>query len=164
MNNKKIISYTYKHLWRKRNKDITKLLTPFRGSVLDIGCGDKDILNFFTLKKDIFITEYLGIDRVDTADIVIDLNKEVVPLTKVYDLGLFIGVLEYLDDPIAVLKSYQPFAKRWVILTHYSKKKPKALKRTWHQSYTPEDIIEFKKIFKTVELHKESTSLIWDCK
>ena len=160
----KIISYTYKNVWRVRNKEITKLIKGFNGSVLDLGCGDKDILNYFVPRKGVHVTKYVGLDRVDTADIVTDFNKEIVPLKDEYDLGLAIGLLEYLENPMEVLKAYKPFAKRWIILTHHSPKGNKGLKQTWHHRFTPDDIVEFKKVFKVVHMDRHKTNLIWNCK
>ena len=160
----KIISYTYKNVWRVRNKEITKLIKGFNGSVLDLGCGDKDILNYFVPRKGVHVTKYVGLDRVDTADIVTDFNKEIVPLKDEYDLGLAIGLLEYLENPMEVLKAYKPFAKRWIILTHHSPKGNKGLKQTWHHRFTPDDIVQFKKIFKVVHMDRHKTNLIWNCK
>jgi len=158
-----IISYTYKERWRKRNLDIVNLITPFTGTVLDLGCGDKDILNFFTIDKNILVTDYIGLDRVDKADIVTDLDNEVVNLEKTYDIGLAIGVLEYLQDPFKTLKSYKPYAKRWIILTHFSRvdKTPKSF---WNQRFFQEDITKFQETYKKVELKNFKTHLIWDCK
>ena len=107
---------------------------------------------------------YVGLDRVDTADIVTDFNKEIVPLKDEYDLGLAIGLLEYLENPMEVLKAYKPFAKRWIILTHHSPKGNKGLKQTWHHRFTPDDIVEFKKVFKVVHMDRHKTNLIWNCK
>ena len=164
MEDEKIISYTYKNVWRVRNKEITKLIKGFNGSVLDLGCGDKDILNYFVPRKGVHVTKYVGLDRVDTADIVTDFNKEIVPLKDEYDLGLAIGLLEYLENPMEVLKAYKPYAKRWIILTHHSTKGHKGLKQTWHHRFTPDDIVEFKKVFKVVHMDRHKTNLIWNCK
>ena len=164
MEAKKIISYTRKNMWRVRNKEIVKLVKGFNGSVLDLGCGDKDILNFFIPSEGITVTKYIGLDRVNKADIVTDFNNEVVPLGTKYDLGLAIGLLEYLENPMEVLKAYKPFAKQWIILTHHSAKAYKGLKKSWHHRFTPDDILQFKKIFDVVHLDEHKTSLIWNCK
>ena len=63
-----------------------------------------------------------------------------------------------------VLKAYKPFAKRWIILTHHSAKGNKGLKQTWHHRFGPEDIVQFKKIFKVVHMDQHKTNLIWNCK
>jgi len=160
----KIISYTYKNVWRVRNKEILKLIKGFNGSILDLGCGDKDILNFFVPRKGVVVTDYMGLDRVNTADIVTDFNKETVKLNKKYDLGLAIGVLEYLENPIDVLKAYKPYAKRWIILTHHSPKGKKGLKQTWHHRFYPDDIDKFKEVYSDVHMNIHKTNLIWNCK
>ena len=160
----KIISYTYKNVWRVRNKEILKLIKGFNGSILDLGCGDKDILNFFVPRKGVVVTDYMGLDRVNTADIVTDFNKETVKLNKKYDLGLAIGVLEYLENPIDVLKAYKPYAKRWIILTHHSPKGRKGLKKTWHHRFHPDDIDKFKEVYSDVHMNIHKTNLIWNCK
>ena len=72
----KIISYKHKNVWRVRNKEILKLIKGFNGSVLDLGCGDKDILNYFIPRKGVIVTDYLGLDRVKTADIITDFNND----------------------------------------------------------------------------------------
>jgi hypothetical protein len=160
----KIISYTYKNVWRVRNKEILKLIKGFNGSVLDLGCGDKDILNYFIPRKGVVVTDYLGLDRVKTADIVTDFNTETLKLDKEYDLGLAIGLLEYLEHPMDVLKAYKPYAKRWIILTHHSPKGNKGLKQTWHHRFFPEDIEKFKDVYTVVHMDRHKTNLIWNCK
>lgn len=161
----KWITHEYKTAWSGRNRKIAKLLhdSRFRGSILDLGCGDKDVLRYLRPKQQ--PTEYLGLDRVPPADIIIDFNTQTYAPPKVYDLGLVLGVLEYLEDPWNFLEHYKQYANRWIILTSYSQRKPnKGLKATWKQRILPMDDTEnFQKVFKNVSQTINKSSIIWSC-
>jgi len=114
-------------IWAWRNK----LLDQFdlaSCSVVDFGCGDRSVLNYQSFR------EYTGLDCTATADIQIDFDIDTVALNKHYDVGLVLGVLEYLKDPAEFVRSIKPFADRFIILI-LSRSVPKS---EWRQSFTQE--------------------------
>lgn len=113
--------------WSNRNLFIKEHI-PEDVSIVDFGCGNKEILNFCKPKK------YLGIDIIDSADLKIDLNNNFV-LDEKYDLGLLLGVLEYLKDPDFTLKNIKKFADRFIIVSLPVKKK-----NEWTQAFTEDSI------------------------
>mgnify|MGYP001137548894 CR=1 FL=1 len=112
-------------LWEKRNVWVSTHI-PLNSSILDIGCGNKSILKYVNC------TDYLGLDKTEYADINTDLNNETVKIPKVYDIGLILGVLEYVDDPIEVISKYKNNANTWIILTKSCKKKEQ---HNWKHSF-----------------------------
>lgn len=99
---------------------------PKNCSVVDFGCGNQEILNFYTP------TEYLGIDKVPDAMMILNLDTDDIKIKK-YDLGLLLGVLEYVDNPDAVLNKIKNFADTFLILTLPVKKKTE-----WKRAFTEE--------------------------
>jgi len=123
-------------------------------SVVDFGCGDKSILNYCKFK------EYLGIDKNSNADIVTDLNNYDFTLPKKYDVGIILGVLEYLDNPEKFLKFVSPFAKTFIILI-LPRQTPK---KEWKQSfstYSFESLLN--NIFKKINYYNNGKYLIAKC-
>ena len=115
--------------WAKRNV----MLDQFEladCSVVDFGCGDRSVLNYQTFR------EYIGLDRVATADIQIDFDTDTIALDKHYDVGLVLGVLEYIKDPAAFVLAITPFADRFIIMV-LARAVPKS---EWRQSFTQESI------------------------
>lgn len=101
--------------WTSRNKLIASMI-PKDQSILDLGCGAKDFLNYYTPKK------YLGVDCVDTADIKCDLNSN-LDLPSGWDYVINSGILEYLDDIPAYLKKVSKFGSVYIFTWHPSKAK-----------------------------------------
>lgn len=101
--------------WTSRNKLISSLI-PANQSVLDLGCGAKDLLNYYTP------TKYLGVDCVDTADIKCDLDKE-LDLPTGWDYVVNSGILEYLDDIPSYLKKVSKFGSTYIFTWHPTKAK-----------------------------------------
>lgn len=85
-------------------------------SIVDFGCGDKSFLNYFNPK------EYIGLDKNENADIVINFNSDDILLNKEYDIGLVLGVLEYVEDPNLFLKKIMPYAKKFIIMSLHVKR------------------------------------------
>ena len=115
--------------WAKRNV----LLDQFEledCSVVDFGCGDKSVLNYQTFR------EYIGLDRAATADIQIDFDIDTITLDKHYDVGLVLGVLEYIKDPTAFVRAIRPFADRFIIMV-LARDVPKP---EWKHAFTQESI------------------------
>lgn len=115
--------------WAKRNV----LLDQFElgnCSVVDFGCGDRSVLNYQTFR------EYIGLDRAATADIQIDFDTDTITLDKHYDVGLVLGVLEYIKDPASFVQAIKPLADRFIIMV-LARAVPKP---EWRQSFTQESL------------------------
>jgi hypothetical protein len=132
-----------KSVWYERNFFVKDFI-PNNISLIDFGCGQKEILDFVTP------SEYLGIDIHEDADIQHDLNKPLL-LDKKYDLGLWLGVLEYLDDPKGSLINQVNCAQRFLILTLNVEKKTH---HGWKHAFTYKSIDRLlTTIFISVEHH-----------
>ena len=128
-----------KNPWSQRNLFIKEYI-PENSSIIDYGCGNKEILDFYRPKK------YLGIDILEDADIVMDLNDP-REITEKYDVGLILGLLEYLDNPDFTLDKIKYTANKFLILTCNSKKK-----KEWKKSFNKDQIEKIVKThFKKVE-------------
>lgn len=115
--------------WAKRNI----LLDQFdlqHCTVVDFGCGDRSVLNYQTFRQ------YTGLDRTAGADIQIDFDCDTIALSQHYDVGLVLGVLEYLKDPAAFVHAIKPFADRFIIMV-LARAAPKS---AWRQSFTLESL------------------------
>ena len=106
-------------IWIDRTKFIATLIDP-DSSVIDFGCGSMAIKEIAKIKN------YLGIDLQD-ADINIDLNAE-FPKVEHYNLGLVIGVLEYLDKPEDFLKKVKEVTDKMIICCLITSKPKKSWK------------------------------------
>lgn len=108
-------------------------------TIIDFGCGNREILDFINPK------EYFGIDLVDTADLIADLNQTII-IDRHYDLGLVLGVLEYLNDPEFTFTNIRSSADTFLVLTLPVKKKS-----NWQRTYATEDINSLlNKFFKDI--------------
>jgi hypothetical protein len=133
----------YKNPWGDRLEFLKNYL-PSDKSVIDFGCGNKEVLDYFSPSK------YFGIDKYnENADLVADLNNELT-LTDQFDVGFVFGVLEYLDNPEFTIKNIKKFADKFYILVSVAPKKDQ-----WKQSFTKESIEELlKQCFNTVETYE----------
>lgn len=93
--------------WTRRNQLIGETLLDPNKTVLDLGCGAKDLLKYYTP------TEYLGVDIVEVADLVVDLESDfVVPGN--WDYVVNSGILEYLDNPDKYLQKISVFGNEYI--------------------------------------------------
>ena len=126
---------------------------PNNVSIVDFGCGNREVLDYVTPSR------YLGVDRVDTADIVADLDQP-LQIDDTFDLGLLLGVLEYLEDPERTLNNVVSYASEFVIVTLVAKKKPE-----WRQAFNDNSIDQLlRKFFRTVEHHRHGRYILSVCK
>jgi hypothetical protein len=116
-----------KHVWYNRNEFVAEYI-PANVSIVDFGCGNKEILDFCTP------TKYLGIDICDQADLKFDLNIELT-LNEKYDLGLALGLLEYVKDPNFTLSNIKKYVRKIIVLTLDVKKK-----NEWLQTFNQDQI------------------------
>lgn len=116
---------------------------PKNVSIIDFGCGNKQILDYCSP------TRYLGIDLCEEADLKIDLNKE-FSINDKYDLGLMLGLLEHVHNSEFTLKNCLKYADKFLILTSSAK-----MKAEWHNSFNEQSIKELlEKHFNKVQCFK----------
>lgn len=78
--------------WSGRNLKISSFIDD-NSLVLDLGCGNKDLLKYIKPKK------YIGIDLNDFSDFKINFNEKfVLPALETRDYIVCSGLLEYLYD------------------------------------------------------------------
>lgn len=115
-------------VWTERNVWISQYI-PHLASVIDWGCGDKDTLRYICPRK------YLGIDRTPESDIITDFNVSIPEIKDRFEIGLVLGVLEYLDNPNEFLESIKHTADTFIILILSNKRK----KEEWKHNFTKDD-------------------------
>jgi SAM-dependent methyltransferase len=93
--------------WTRRNKLIgEQLLSPDR-SVLDLGCGAKDLLKYYKPSK------YLGVDIAETADLIVNFDQD-FELPAGWDYVVNSGILEYVDDLDTYLKKISNLGNEYI--------------------------------------------------
>jgi cyclopropane fatty-acyl-phospholipid synthase-like methyltransferase len=93
--------------WTRRNKLIGETMMDPGKSVLDLGCGAKDLLKYYKP------SDYLGVDIAETADLIVDFDKE-FELPAGWDYVVNSGILEYVDDPDRYLKKISTLGKEYI--------------------------------------------------
>ena len=102
--------YKIKDRWKSIHKDV-KLYVPDGSSVLDLGCGDKEILNT------IVTNDYWGVDLYPKADEHHDLDAELLTWDRTWDVGLIVETLSFIREPDRLLDHYKQYANSWIITT-----------------------------------------------
>ena len=77
--------------WTRRNKLIGEEILLPNKSVLDLGCGAKDLLKYY------HPSTYLGVDIAETADLIVNFDEE-FELPGGWDYIVNSGILEYVDN------------------------------------------------------------------
>lgn len=140
-------------VWTERNLWIQEFI-PSDKSVIDWGCGDKDILRYISPLK------YLGIDKSELADIQADFNLHIPDIEERYQIGLVLGVLEYLDNPIAFLRSIKPTADQFLILCFVNHR----LKPEWTNAFTSDEVsLMLNGLWKIVKFETHKNYLLGIC-
>ena len=140
--------------WASRNI-ILKDYNIENKTVLDFGCGDKSVCNYLSFK------DYVGYDLNPLADYQIDFNEEFT-IKHTAEVGLILGVLEYLDDPDKFLKTIQPTCSRFIFMA-LAIKAPKT-SRGWKQVYNENTLFTLlNKHFSTVKIAKINKYILADC-
>ena len=93
--------------WTNRNKLIGETMMDPNKTVLDLGCGAKDLLRYYTP------TRYLGVDIAVTADIQINFDND-FELPAGWDYVVNSGILEYIDDPAKYLKRISTLGNEYI--------------------------------------------------
>jgi len=140
-------------IWADRTVFISKLIDS-NMSVVDFGCGSsliRDILN---------IKNYIGID-LNNSDINIDLNKT-FPNLDHYNIGLAIGVLEYLENPEQFLINASRVTDNMIVCCLISSKP----KKTWKTHFRKENLVEIlNRTFTRVVEHRYGPKYyVFECK
>jgi hypothetical protein len=139
--------------WLERN-EFVKQFVPAGSTVVDYGCLHRSILNYISPVK------YLGIDINGSPDIVHDLNTGIPTDIGHWDIGLILGVLEYLQDPEKFLLEASATADTVIVLC-LLRDKPKEL---WRNSW---NMREFTKMisntFTNYELHRYNQYCVAVC-
>lgn len=78
--------------WTERNQKIASLISQ-NSKILDLGCGEKDLLNYVSPSK------YIGIDyQSNSADIRLNFNNSFVLPKDEWDYIVCSGLIEYISD------------------------------------------------------------------
>ncbi|RBQ26588.1 MULTISPECIES: methyltransferase domain-containing protein [Arcobacteraceae] len=107
-------------LYDLSDKYLIEYIPFYKGVMLDLGCADKPFEEFFTQHVD----KYIGVDWTNclhdsNADIVADLNKELLIESNFADTVVSLNVLEHLYDPQQFLKeSYRVLKDDGTIILH----------------------------------------------
>lgn len=140
-----------KPIWTERNKLLKKFNIENK-NVIDFGCGDKSVCQYINFHN------YIGIDKIDSADIKIDFDKN-FSINIEADVGLILGVLEYLDDPSRFIRTISSSCKKFIILV-LAVKAPKTADG-WKRAYNQNSFENLlKKHFDNYTIHKEGKYLI----
>jgi len=151
--------------WETRN-DIIAALVPKDVSVLDIGCGNRD------MQKLLPTCDYTALDCVGDPSntIIMDFNTitdaSEIDLDKVYDYAICSGVLEYIQNEWTFLQFVKRNSKN-IILSYVLKSDrsgPTAMsKNGWVNEYTSDQLDEtFERLnLKVVESTKYRTHTIF---
>lgn len=111
----------YKWYLHKKNKLVSKVLKKYarNGRLLDIGCGDGNILFHFSKNFEVFgldISPYIVRQIKNTnPEIkvrVCDIEKNPIPFRKKFDVIFLWNIVEHLKNPKAVLKKIQKNLKK----------------------------------------------------
>jgi len=115
--------YKIKDRWRGIHSSVAEYV-PNDSTVLDLGCGDKEILN------SISPSSYYGIDLYEGADRQYDLDGELLTDLGSYDIGLMVESLNFITDPGRLLNHYKQFATTWIITTRPMHPKSPSIKES----------------------------------
>ena len=99
------IDYMKSPHWEYRNKMISDMMEPNK-TVIDLGCGAKNLLKFYTPAA------YLGVDGVPSADLVVDLNSD-FKLPDGWDYAVNSGILEFVNRPDLYLDKIKTISKEY---------------------------------------------------
>jgi SAM-dependent methyltransferase len=90
----------------------------YKGTLVDLGCGEAPHKNYFLQ----YVNQYIGVDWTNTlhnskADIISDLNKEIVVEDNFADTIISLSVMEHLCEPqIFLNESYRILKKDGTII------------------------------------------------
>lgn len=141
-----------KNPWSERWKFVKDYI-PNDVSIVDFGCGNKELLDYITP------AHYLGIDLLNSADLVANLDEPFY-LDKKFDVAVLLGVLEYVNDPEYTLNNIVHNADHFVVLSLPVKKKSE-----WRRAFTESSIDQLlRKYFSSVDHHWHDRYILSVCK
>lgn len=143
-----------KPVWSERNHHLKDYHID-NLNVLDFGCGDKSICNYFDFNS------YIGFDKNNLADVNVDFNKE-FNITEYGDVGLILGVLEYLDNPNVFIEKIKSTCDRFLIMV-LAIKGPK-VHHGWKRVYNQDSFDRLlSNHFRSYKISKFNKYLVADC-
>lgn len=89
--------------WEDRNRIISEMMEPNK-TVIDLGCGAKNLLKFYTPSR------YLGVDGLPSADLVVDLDSN-FELPGHWDYAVNSGILEFVIRPDLYLEKIKTISQ-----------------------------------------------------
>jgi 2-polyprenyl-3-methyl-5-hydroxy-6-metoxy-1,4-benzoquinol methylase len=111
----------YKWYLYKKNKLIEKVVKRYckKGNLLDIGCGDANLLLYFSKSFNVFgidISRYI-VEEVKKAYPkikikVCDIEKDAIPFKEKFDVIFLWNIVEHLKNPEKVLKKIKSYLKK----------------------------------------------------
>lgn len=145
--------------WTRRNRFIATMI-PEQMSILDLGCGSKDLLRYIKSPK-----KYLGVDyNQPLADLSINFNNKFSLPTDSWDYIICSGLLEYLLDVDNFFKQITHNSQSY-IFTFY---KPYSNRQRLKNPNTIKSVADFEKIlnanFQIVQIEELTNHFVYMCK
>lgn len=89
----------------------------FKDSILDVGCDQTYLKSFLNQIKSNRI-KYIGVDKMGTPDIIIDLEKSPLPFQdKEFDFVCCLDVLEHLNNPYEIFDELVRVSRKFILLS-----------------------------------------------
>jgi len=89
----------------------------FKGSILDVGCDQAYLKSFLNQIKSNRI-KYIGIDKMGTPDIIVDLEKSPLPFRdKEFDFVYCLDVLEHLNNAHEIFDELVRVSRKFILLS-----------------------------------------------
>lgn len=92
--------------WEWRNQLIGNMLMP-KKTVIDLGCGARNLLKYYEP------AEYLGVDGIPSADLILDLDND-FKLPGHWDYAINSGILEFVIRPDLYLEKIKTIADEYI--------------------------------------------------
>lgn len=120
--------------WRLRNKTIAERFLEPNKSVLDLGCGAKNLLQYYKPSK------YLGVDGMPTGDLELDLDSDFhLHLESGWDYCVNSGIIEYVYFPEKYLLKQKGLAKEYIFTwwqgRHYGRMNNDSMQKLIEENY-----------------------------
>lgn len=152
-------STTLNPKWTRRNKFIATMI-PEQMSILDLGCGSKDLLRYIKSPK-----KYLGVDyNQPLADLSINFNNKFSLPRDNWNYVICSGLLEYLLNVDDFFKQITHLSQSY-IFTFY---KPYSNRQRLKNPNTIKSVADFEKIlhanFQIIQIEELTNHFVYVCK